>query len=86
MKKIDDLLGRFYKSLLGSERTKEVVVGVIQEIAGVGVEKEKVFYRDGVLKLEISPVAKNQIKIKEEAILRRLQEAHSIRVGRVLYL
>lgn len=86
MKEINNLLERFYKSLLGSERTKEAVSDVIKEATGATIGREKISYKEGVLKIEASPVVKNEISFKEKEILGALMQKHSIKVSRIIYL
>ena len=84
MKNLESLLQRFRKSLFADEERKNLVSSKIKELTGVLIPEEKIFYKDGVLELEASSAAKNEIRLKEERIIAELDKL-SLRVKRVLY-
>lgn len=75
MIEIKDLLARFEKILTGGEIKKELIVDIVAEITGVIIKKEDLKLQNGVLYLNIKPIYKNEIFIKKEKLLSRLESA-----------
>jgi hypothetical protein len=85
MQNLRALLERFAKVLNKDTHLKESVSAVIQARTGAAVFPDKISLKEGVLYLEASPAAKNEIRLKEEAIKSELKKLHNLSISRVLY-
>ncbi len=81
MRNLTDLLGRFAKSLYKDTDTKERIVSIIFTHTRIRLSPEKVSLKNGVLEINASPIAHQEIAFKQEAILNELQGVAS----RILY-
>ena len=70
MKILTDLLERFSKSLNKDVVLKENIIKVIKD--KTGVTPEIIQIKNGIAEISGSAVAKNEIKLKEEQILKEL--------------
>lgn len=75
MLEIKDLLARFNNLLLGEEGKKEVVRKIISEIIKVEINSGDIKIKNGVIYLNIKPIYKNEILLKQEQILLKLKES-----------
>lgn len=85
MRNLFDLLQRFSRSLNKDTFTKETIARVIEERTRVVLKPEDLLLKDGVLELTAGASAKNEIRLKEEAIKSELKELHKVNILRVLY-
>jgi hypothetical protein len=74
MLEIKDLLGRFSKILLSEEAKKESIRRVISEAIKTEISPENLKIKNNTIYLNIKPIYKNEILIKQEEIFARLQE------------
>lgn len=74
MIEIKDLLHRFDKILLSEENKKESVRRAVSEALGVEISSKDVSIKNSVLYLNIKPIYKNEVFLKQEKILKRLEE------------
>jgi hypothetical protein len=74
MIEIKDLLGRFQNILLSEEGKNEAVREVISEVIKTKISSKDIKVRKGTIYLNIKPIYKNEILIKQEEIFRKLQE------------
>lgn len=81
MRNLSDLLNRFSHSLKKDSLAKERVREVLLRHTGVMIKEDQIYIKDGVLELDLPPVAKSEIMLKEEAIRDELKGL----VGRILY-
>lgn len=75
MIEIKDLLARFSNILLSEEGKKEVVRSIISEVIGVQIKSEDMKIKNGTIYLNIKPIYKNEIFLKQEQILLKLKES-----------
>ena len=75
MIEIKDLLLNFKNILVSEEIKKEIIVNAIKEATGLRIASEDVEMKNGVLRLDIKPIYKNEIFMKQDLILARLKEA-----------
>jgi hypothetical protein len=75
MLEIKDLLARFNNLLLSEEVKKESVRKIISEIIGIEIKSEDIKIKNGTIYLNIKPIYKNEILIKQEQIFLKLKEA-----------
>lgn len=75
MIEIKDLLARFNNILLSEEGKKEVVRSIISEVIGVQIKSDDVKIKNGTIYLNIKPIYKNEIFLKQEQILLKLKES-----------
>ena len=75
MIEIKDLLLRFENLLISDETKKEAITRIIKETTGLDIKKEEVEVKNGILRLNIKSIYKNEILIKKEEIMNRLKEA-----------
>lgn len=85
MKNIFTLLERFTKILDKDRLLKESIINTIQERTRVSLSPEKINLKEGVLEINASSVAKNEIRLKEDSIKDQLKEAYNITISRILY-
>jgi hypothetical protein len=85
MKDFASLLKKVYASLNKDTIERENVLYTLKNTTGVTLTSEDVFIRDGVLEINASQVVKNEIKLKEEAILNTLKNSYNLSYSRVLY-
>lgn len=85
MKNLFDLLQRFSSSLNKDTFTKETIARVVEERTRVILKPEDLSLKEGVLEVTAGASAKNEIRLKEEAIKTELKELHKIALMRILY-
>ncbi|MCX6753148.1 MAG: hypothetical protein NTW62_02275 [Candidatus Nomurabacteria bacterium] len=74
MIEIKDLLSKFNDLLLSGGLRKDTVRTVISETIGIEIKSEDIEIKNGTVKLNIKPIYKNEIFIKQEIILSKLSE------------
>lgn len=74
MIEIKDLLSRFGNILLSEEIKKEAVVETISKITKIKIKKEDVKIKDSTIYLNIKPIYKNEVLLKQEKIFLGLKE------------
>lgn len=75
MIEIKDLLVRFENILLSEEAKSESVRQIISEIIGIEIKKEQIKIKNKIIYLNIKPIYKNEIFLKQGKILAKLEEA-----------
>jgi hypothetical protein len=75
MIEIKDLLSRFSELLLGEEGKKEVVRGVISSIIKTEINSKDIKIKNNIIYLNIKPIYKNEIFLKQEQIFLTLKES-----------
>jgi hypothetical protein len=75
MIEIKDLLSRFNNILISEEGKKETLRKIISEIIGVEIKSEDIKIKNGTVYLNLKPIYKNEIFIKQNKILLKLQES-----------
>ncbi|MBX4206252.1 hypothetical protein KW784_00445 [Candidatus Parcubacteria bacterium] len=85
MKNLLTLLGRFTKSLNKDGLTKGKVAETVLHTTGVKLSPDVISIKEGVLTIQASPAAKNEMRLKEEKIKEALRGLHNIRVSRIIY-
>ncbi|OHA91581.1 MAG: hypothetical protein A2758_00525 [Candidatus Zambryskibacteria bacterium RIFCSPHIGHO2_01_FULL_49_18] len=79
MKGISDLLKRISSVLNQDEELKRRIIELIREKTNIKLPKENIFLKNGVLEIDASPAAKNEIKLKEDEIKKEFK------IFRILY-
>lgn len=74
MIEIKDLLGRFNNLLLSEELKTESVRNIISEIIGIKINKQNIKIKNNVISLDIKPIYKNEIFLKQDQIFLKLKE------------
>jgi hypothetical protein len=74
MIEIKDLLARFNNILLSEEGNKEDIRKIISEIIRVEIKSEDLKIKNGTIYLNIKPIYKNEILIKQDQIFAKLKE------------
>jgi len=74
MIEIKDLLGRFNNLLLSSEGKKESIRSVISKIIKTEIASEDIKIKNNIIYLNIKPIYKNEIFLKQEQIFLALKE------------
>ncbi|MBX4181455.1 hypothetical protein KW807_01150 [Candidatus Parcubacteria bacterium] len=85
MKNLFSLLERFTKVLDRGKLTKENIIKVVESQTRIILKEEDIHLKEGVLEINTSPVVKNEIRLKEEAIRSELKEAYNIKISFVRY-
>ena len=79
-----DLLDRFSKSLNKDLLIKELIIKIIKEKTKVSLNPDNLSLKDGVLQINSSSTAKNEISLKELYIKENLA-SKKIFISRFLY-
>jgi len=74
MIEIKDLLNRFDHLLLSEENKIETIRKIVSEIIGVDINAKDVTIKNGVIFLNIKPIYKNEVFLKQEQIAIKLEE------------
>jgi hypothetical protein len=85
MKEFGTLLKKLYSSLNRDVVERENILYTLKNTTGITLTSSDLFIREGVLEISASPVVKNEIKLKEEAILEALKNSYNLSYSRVLY-
>jgi hypothetical protein len=75
MIEIKDLLVRFNSLLFSEEIKKSAIRDVLQKTVGVEIKSEDIKIKNGTIYLNIKPIYKNEILVKQEKILLALKES-----------
>lgn len=75
MIEIKDLLERWSGILLSEEVKKETVGRIVSEAIGVNINTEQIKIKNSTIYLDIKPIYKNEIFLKQDKILSKLEEA-----------
>lgn len=75
MIEIKDLLGRFDNVLLGEEAKIECIRNAISLITKIPIKKEEIEIKNNIIYLNIKPIYKSEIFLKQEEIFRKLSES-----------
>ncbi|MFA6177747.1 MAG: hypothetical protein WC694_02540 [Candidatus Paceibacterota bacterium] len=73
MIEIKDLLVRFSHILLGEEAKKEVIRKTISEIIKIEIKSQDIQIKNNIIYLNIKPIYKNEVFLKQEQILSKLE-------------
>lgn len=74
MIEIKDLLAKFGNILFSEEIKKEAVRKAISESINVKIKTQDVEIKNGVVHLNIKPIYKNEVFLKQEEISLKMQE------------
>jgi hypothetical protein len=85
VKNLTDLLQRFASALSKKEDAKNAAIESVKRATNITLASEKISINEGVLQIEASQVAKNEISFKESYILAELKEIYGINITRILY-
>ncbi len=76
---LSNLLERFSKNLNKNTETKNAIIDTIKNKTRAVLDYKSINLKDGVLEIEASPSAKNEIKLKEDEIKKELK------ISRIFY-
>ncbi|MEK7471210.1 MAG: hypothetical protein AAB623_00995 [Patescibacteria group bacterium] len=85
MIEIKDLLARFNNILLSEEGKKEVIRKTISEIIKTEIKSQDFQIKNNIIYLNIKPIYKNEIFIKQGQILLKLEESFGKRTPTSLF-
>lgn len=85
MHNLNSLLERFAKILNKDSLIKEAIANTIKERARVILDPSQINLKEGVLEITAGPVAKNELRLKEDSIKEELRESRKIVITRILY-
>lgn len=74
MIEIKDLLVRFQNLLLPGETKREAVRNVISNVIKIQIKKEDIEIKNNIIYLNIKPIFKNEILMKEDVIFSELKK------------
>lgn len=74
MIELKDLLSRFNQVLLSKEGNKESIRSIISETIKVKINSEDIQIKNGTIYLNIKPIYKNEIFLKQDKIISKLKE------------
>lgn len=72
MLNIGNFLEKFKNIAAPDKFVKGVLIAVINDAAGVGIEKDDIDVRNGTIFLSIDPIIKNEIFLKKNEIMENL--------------
>jgi len=75
MIEIKDLLERFSNLLLGEEAKKNAIREVLNQTIGLEVKSEDIKIKNNIIYLNIKPIYKNEILLRQEQIFSKLKES-----------
>ncbi|MDR3519769.1 MAG: hypothetical protein P4L63_02700 [Candidatus Pacebacteria bacterium] len=75
MIEIKDLLGKFSKLLVSGEVKKGAIRDVLQKTIGIDIKSEDIKIKNNTIYLNIRPIYKNEIFLKQEKIFLALKES-----------
>jgi hypothetical protein len=75
MIEIKDLLARFNNLLISEEVKKTSIKNAISQIIGVEIKSEDIKIKNNIIYLNIKPIYKNEIFIKQDKIFLALKES-----------
>lgn len=75
MIEIKDLLARFSNLLLSEEVKKNSIREVLQKTVGIEIKSGDIKIKNNIIYLDIKPIYKNEIFIKQEKIFLALKES-----------
>jgi len=75
MIEIKDLLVRLDKLLLSKETKKKFIKDVLIEITGIQIKTQDIEIKNNVIYLDIKPIYKNEIFLKQDQIFLKLKES-----------
>ncbi len=85
MKNLLSLLERFSRILNKDVFIKESIAKVIEGKTKISLTPDNFLLKEGVLEINSSPVAKNEIRLKEDIIKDELREVHHIFISKIFY-
>jgi len=75
MIEIKDLLVRFNNLLFSEEIKKSSIIEVIKQVVGVEIKSEDVKIKNNIIYLNIKPIYKNEIFLKQEQLFLALKDS-----------
>lgn len=75
MIEVKDLLQRFDRLLLSEESKRESVRKAVSEVLKTEISPDKVRIKGSVVYLDLKPIYKNEIFLRQEEILKKLDTA-----------
>ncbi|MFA6533160.1 MAG: hypothetical protein WCT22_04155 [Patescibacteria group bacterium] len=80
MIEIKNLLSRFERILFSEENKKEFIRSVISETIKVKINSEDIKIKNNIIYLNIKPIYKNEVFLKQEQIFLKLKESFDKKV------
>jgi len=75
MIEIKDLLTKFNNLLFSEEIKKASIIEVIKKVVGVEIKSEDVKIKNNIIYLNIKPIYKNEIFLKQEQLFLALKDS-----------
>lgn len=75
MIEIKDLLAKFSNILLSEEGKKEAIKKIIFEVININISSENIKIKNNTIYLDIKPIYKNEIFLKQNIIFSKLKES-----------
>ncbi len=75
MIEIKDLLAKFSNILLSEEGKKEAIRKIIFEVININISSENIKIKNNTIYLDIKPIYKNEIFLKQNIIFSKLKES-----------
>ena len=74
MIEIKDLLTKFNNLLFSEEIKKSAIIEVLNKVVGLKIESKDLKIKNNIIYLNIKPIYKNEIFLKQDKILSELKE------------
>ena len=75
MIEIKDLLARFNNLLFSEEIKKASIINAIKQVVGLDIKSEDVKIKNNIIYLDIKPIYKNEIFLKQEQLFLALKDS-----------
>lgn len=85
MIEIKDLLLRFNKLIDNEEIKLSLIRESILEVLKIDIPKNKILFKNGILKIDINSIYKNEIFLNWEKVSRRIEEKSNIKNIRKIF-
>ncbi len=85
MRNLTELLKRITNSLDKDSATRSAVASCIHEVLGFDIDQHNISIKEDTLIIKASPAKKNEIKLREEQILKKLEGQCRTRITRIFY-
>ncbi|KND48529.1 MAG: hypothetical protein AB200_02265 [Parcubacteria bacterium C7867-005] len=85
MKNLSSLLEKFKKSLGKDVLNKEFIVLCIENFCHFTLDPKEIGIKENVLEISSTPAKNNTIKLKEEAILDRINSERNLGITKIFY-
>ncbi len=85
MKNLSSLLERFKKSLGNDSFIKEKIILCIEDKTKIKLSLEEVYLKNAILEIKSTPIKNNEIRLKEDLIIKDLKTNQKLEINKIFY-